>query len=248
MSRAPDQLAPSRLPRQQRRRIDRQLRKLLHQDTCSVCGNPHKHNSQTTSGLDAQGNVVVAGKCCASQVAMVFGLGFYSNRHYDFLSPRGSKPDTQPTNEQILNAIAAYQQAIADTDKWLDGVERRGGGIRPTHVGLSNHPWTVDDRDWFKQHRKRSHRMRAPFPGELDGVEIPAGRKVIMLVRQVEPGRRMRVAFDPDAVLLPGSPRDEAFAHALFEVAVRREPVPPDWQALHALIEKYVTPANGGAS
>ena len=34
-------------------------------------------------------------------------------------------------------------------------------------------------------------------------------------------------------------PDDEAAAHALFEMAVRREPVPPDRQALIALIEKY---------
>ena len=78
MSRAPEQLAPSWLPRQQRRRINRQLHRLLQRDVCSVCGDPLKHNSQTTSGLDAQGNVVVAGKCCASQVAIVFGLGLYS--------------------------------------------------------------------------------------------------------------------------------------------------------------------------
>jgi hypothetical protein len=38
MNRAPDQLAPSRLPRQQRRRLDRALRKLFHQNKCSFCG------------------------------------------------------------------------------------------------------------------------------------------------------------------------------------------------------------------
>jgi hypothetical protein len=32
---------------------------------------------------------------------------------------------------------------------------------------------------------------------------------------------------------------DEAAAHARFEVAMRREAVPPDRQALCALIEKY---------
>ena len=60
-----------------------------------------------------------------------------------------------------------------------------------------------------------------------------------MLVRQVQPGSRLRAVLDLDAVLLPGSPHDEAFAHALFEVAVGREPVPPDLQALNALTEKY---------
>ena len=38
MNRAPDQLAPSRLSRQQRRRLDRALRKLFHQNKCLFCG------------------------------------------------------------------------------------------------------------------------------------------------------------------------------------------------------------------
>ena len=37
------------------------------------------------------------------------------------------------------------------------------------------------------------------------------------------------------------APDDEAFAHALFEVAVGREAIPPDSEALRALIEKYKT-------
>jgi len=57
MSRAPEQLAPSWLPRQQRRRINRQLHRLLQRDVCSVCGSLFKHNSRTTSGLDTQGSV-----------------------------------------------------------------------------------------------------------------------------------------------------------------------------------------------
>ena len=59
-----------------------------------------------------------------------------------------------------------------------------------------------------------------------------------MLVRQVEPGSRMRAGFYLNADWLP-VPDDEAFAHTLFEVAVRREAVPPDRQALCTLIEKY---------
>ena len=42
-------LAPPWLPRQQRRRIDRQLRRLMRRDTCSVCGTPfriqHRHRN-----------------------------------------------------------------------------------------------------------------------------------------------------------------------------------------------------------
>jgi hypothetical protein len=59
-----------------------------------------------------------------------------------------------------------------------------------------------------------------------------------VLVRQVEPGSRIRAAFCCGGDLLP-LPNDEAVAHALFEVAMQREPVPPDSEALRALIEKY---------
>ena len=74
MSRAPDQLAPSWLPRQQRRRIDRELHKLLRRDVCSICGSTFKHNSRTASGFDAHGNVAVAGECCIDRVVEIFGL------------------------------------------------------------------------------------------------------------------------------------------------------------------------------
>jgi len=247
MSRAPDQLAPSWLPRQQRRRIDRELHKLLHHDVCSVCGSALKHNSRTVSGLDAQGNVVLAGECCMSRVAEIFGLGHYSKRQYDFLSPRSAKSDIQLTNEQIADAIAAYQNAIAETDKRLDDVKRRGGGGRARNVSLLDHPWKSDDRDWFERNRERSHRARMPFPGEADkeAAKTPAGHALIVLVRQVEPGTRLRAAVFVDANFLP-LPDDEAVVHALFEVAVRREAVPRDRRALCALIEKYAVHRSQG--
>jgi hypothetical protein len=234
----PDRSA--RLSRQQRRRLDRALRKLHRTDACSFCGTPFPHNSQTAGGLDAQGNLVLAGECCMKRVAKIFTRGFYSTRNYDFLLQHAAKStSTELTGAQITDAIAAYQKVIAATDKRFDGIERRGGVGRSRNVSTLDTPWKDDDRVWFEQNRERSHRMRTPFPGELDGVEIPTDRKVIMLVRQVEPGDRLRVAFDPDVVLLPGSPNDEAFAHALFEVATGHEAVPHDCQTLRTLIEKY---------
>jgi len=93
--------------------------------------------------------------------------------------------------------------------------------------------------------------MRTPFPGELDKVKIPTGREVIVLVRQVEPGSRIRgvLHFGPDSLLpLPvNESSDEAIAHALFEVATRREAAPPDVQALVALVEKYKVPQGAGS-
>jgi hypothetical protein len=244
MSRPPDQLAPSWLPRQQRRWVDAQLRKLVRPGVCSLCGSPFKHNSRTAGGLNVQGNVVLAGECCAGQVAAVFVRGLYSDRKYDFLSPSSTErsTNTKPTNEQIVNPITSYQEVIADADKVLDGIEQYGGISQLPGVNLLDSPWKDDDRDWFEQNQERSHRLRMPFPGELDGLaaKTPAGHALILLVRQVEPGRRIRAAVSLSANLLP-LPDDEAIAHALFEVAIRRGAVPPDRQALIALIEKYKT-------
>jgi hypothetical protein len=239
MTRTP-QFAPSWLPRQQRRRVDRELQKLFCRDACSVCGSPFKHNSQTVGSFDAQGNVVLAGECCASRVALILGKGFYSAHRYDFLPH--SLQFTGLTNEQVTAAIATGQKAIADTDHLAD-VEKRGGGGngRVPYISVLDHPWKDDDRDWFKQNPSRSHRVRMPFPDEADkeAAEIPAGHTLIMLVRQVEPGKRLRTDLFINDELLP-LPDNEAVAHALFEVAVQREPVPPNVETLNTLIEKYL--------
>ena len=232
------ELAPSWLPRQQRRRIDRELHKLLHRGTCSICSSPLKHNSRTASGLDANGNVVVAGECCISQVVKPFGLGFYSGRKYDFLQLGDAKSNTQPTSKQIADAITLYQKAIAEADKGLDGVERRGGSIRASEVVLLDHPWKDDDRAWFQRNPTRSHRARMPFPGEVDEMVAvtQSGRALVMLVRQVKPGARMRGACDLSADLLP-LPDDETVLHALFDLATQHKG--GSREALDVLIEKY---------
>jgi hypothetical protein len=238
MSRAPD-FAPSWLPRQQRRHVDRALRKLFQRNACSFCGEGFKHNHPSAAGFDAHGNVAVAGECCMSRIAVVFGSGLYSDRNYDFLPSANTKPstNTQPTNEQIVDAIAAYQKAIAETDQRLADVERRGGGGFVSGVYLLDHPWKDDDRAWFKLNPSRAHRVRMPFPNEIEQ-EAAAATALIVCVRQVEPGTRLRSVLDLDANLLP-PPDDEATAHALFEAAVGREPMPRDSAALCTLVERY---------
>jgi hypothetical protein len=140
--------------------------------------------------------------------------------------------------------ITAYQEAIASADKISDDIVRRGGGTPSTSSipkhNLLDHPWKTDDREWFEQNPSRSHRARPPFPGKADkqGLAAPTGHALILLVRQVEPGRRIKTGFYLNADL-PPLPDDEATAHALFEVGAGREPTPRDWQALCTLIEKY---------
>jgi hypothetical protein len=105
-------------------------------------------------------------------------------------------------------------------------------------VNVLDSPWKDEDRGWFERNQKRSHRLRMPLPGEGDeeAAKTPAEHALILLVRQVEPGKRIRAAVSISANLLP-VPDDEAAAHALFEVAMQREAVPSDRQALRALIQ-----------
>jgi hypothetical protein len=59
-----------------------------------------------------------------------------------------------------------------------------------------------------------------------------------MLLRQVEPGKRIKAGFFVPSQVLP-VPDAEAVAHALFDIATEREPMPRNRGAMHALIEKY---------
>ena len=213
-------LAPPWLPRQQRRRVDRQLRRLMRRDTCSVCGNPFEPNTATATGFDTGGNVAVVGECCAGKLTEIFGLGL------SFPLPTS----TGPTDEA----------RIAD-------IRRRSGVDCALQVNPSDGPWKDDDRIWFEQNPTRAHRMRPPFPGEYDAeaLDSPPGHVLIVLVRQVEPGSRIRPGFYLGNDLLP-LPDDEAVAHALFEVATGAEVMPPDVEALDALIRKYSV--HGGQS
>jgi hypothetical protein len=237
----PAQLAPAELPRQRRRHIDRALHRLAQRDDCSICGSPLPHNSRTAAGLDAGGNAVVAGECCFSKVAVAFASGLYIKQRYDFFDSTSAKSDAPPpTNEQISEAIAAYQKAVADADERLAGIERRGGvesGKAKAH--LLDHPWKTDDRIWFERNPQRSHRVREPFPGEAEQPPpAVAGHTLIVLVRQVEPGSRIRRGFYLNSELLP-VPDSEAIAHMLFDIATRREPVPHSTEAIKALIDRY---------
>jgi hypothetical protein len=248
MAKMPD-LAPSRLSRQQRRRLTQVLDKLVRRDTCSVCSTPLVHNSRTVYGLNSRGEAVLAGECCFNQVAIILGHGLFSKRKYDFLNWCRCEPGDSPArrleaNGQIDEAMALYQKAIAAADKQFEGIERWHGGADFSGVerSLLDHPWKTDDRAWFEGNPKRSHRVRMPFTDEFE-TKVPAGCALIILVRQVKPGTRVRHGFYLNADMVP-VPDNEAIAHALFEVASGREPMPRNGWALNALITKY---ANRGS-
>jgi hypothetical protein len=236
------ELARSRLPRQRWRRFNRQFKELIRRDgdNCCICRVELKHNSRTFGGLDRQGRDALVGDCCAGQLATVRVTGFFTRRDYDFLPGQSKDASKEYSADQIAAALTAYQKAVADTDRQMADIERRGGGVRARNVNLGDHPWKRDDAAWFERNPKRAHRARAPYPGEADqeAAKAPAGHTMVMLVRQVEPGSRVKTRIYLTANALP-VPDNEAVIHARFEIAAGREALPGDVEAFHALVEKY---------
>ena len=61
-----------------------------------------------------------------------------------------------------------------------------------------------DDRAYFKRNRRRNHRVRYAYPSEVkqfqvmkaaDGELLPDGKPLLIAVKQIEPGRRIRLPF-----------------------------------------------------
>jgi hypothetical protein len=54
---------------------------------------------------------------------------------------------------------------------------------------------SADDREWFKRHIGRNHRLRKPIGAERLLFEPGRGFKPMIVVKQLEPGQRGRVPF-----------------------------------------------------
>jgi hypothetical protein len=121
--------------------------------------------------------------------------------------------------ETIYGSIYAAGHVIEATAKEVARI-RQMSGI-PPNVCLEHHsrPWKNDDADWFRANPTRSHRARHAHPGE-----VPPGQELMamVLVRQVEPGSRVRIGFYPNPDQ-PPIPDDEEIIHAMFDAVVESE-------------------------
>jgi hypothetical protein len=251
------QFAPSHLPRRSRRRLDRQFQKLVCAEVCSCCRAAIAHNARVTAGLDAHGNAVLAGECCTGRVHQIFAQGLSLHRTYDFLpAPSSSPRSCEASGEELARMLAACRRLVAHADERIGNAERLGGVQHLSDATVLDSPWKTDDARWFKEHPQRAHRLRPPLPGEIDGTALAdlakarAGSVVIMVIRQVEPGSRMRGGLCLDVrMLVPdagsGMPDDESFAHALFDLAVEREAAPTTVEEFCLLVEKYAANLRG---
>ena len=216
------------MSRQDRRRFEKEFKKLPKGDNCTVCGEAFRHNSRTFGGLAADGTTVLAGECCSHRVATVMVSGLYLNQMVDTLVASVGKKDTAGRNGgnstgNVEAAITAMQSQFAEFDAHTNAVMRQAGIQKQAKgVFLGEHPWKADDAAWFKSHPDRSHRLRPVLEGEAEMVsasipkdQIPPNHRVEIIVRQVEPGKRIRGSFCRNTEL--DIPDQEEIIHAIFD-------------------------------
>ena len=225
------------MDRGSRRNIEREIRKVIRRsgDNCTICGAAFQHNTRTVGGLTDDGTVALAGECCADKVAQVVTSGLFVNRnHDDLMALRGrnsGRPELSP--EAIGDALGALQAGFASRDKFVSDLLRRGGSqSKDGQLNLSNSPWKADDAAWFAAHPKRSHRLRPLIANEGTTIpsvyfeSLPSEHEVQIVVRQIEPGQRIRAPFGRNTAI--PIPDDEEIIHAIFDVIFktnRREDV-----------------------
>src|SRR5262245_43887982 len=93
-----------------------------------------------------------------------------------------------------------------------------------------------DDRRWFASHPRRTHRIRPPGIGERQAMRDYPAMRPFIVVRQVQPGVRIRQC----AWLTARVPNLEEIAHAVFDLALdaaanNRHFVPPEIVRARAL-------------
>ena len=241
----------ARRPRNRRcatNRLHRAIENLIKSDGdfCTVCRARFEHNCRTFGGETAAGAAAVVGDCCVGKLRLIVTSGVYLARDYDFFpKPKGGGKSGACTIEQIEKAISATQQAVRDADQQIGDAARRGGVPKLNQINILDAAWKDADRAWFEQHPTRSHRIRPAHPGEAADVAwhtAPEGCVLVVVVRQVEPGLRIKQKFFFHEELWP-APDDETIAHALFDLNARGEPVGRD--ALQALAASYQLAAGG---
>lgn len=208
------------------RRVERELREIMRRDgdNCSVCRKPFPHNTTTTGGTTKAGNTVLVGECCQAQVADVVIQGMFLDGSVDDLVPL--IPTTGRRNHQpaeIERAVAGMRNIFAERQAMAAEISKRAGLPRGRSKVFSRETaWKSDDMRWFEQHPARSHRLRPIIDDEAEATgfamdtPMPPRHEMQVLVRQVEPGKRMRLAFGRN--LDVPIPDDETVLHALFDI------------------------------
>lgn len=240
------------MKRADRRRFEKEFKKLPKPDNCMICGTALVHNTRTFGGLVADGSVVLAGECCERHVVAPMVSGLYLTRGVDGLLLSANRGNGKNNIPEDLGRLDAIQSHFSDLDNRTLAMMRQGGiPAQAQNIFVANQPWKADDAAWFKNNPDRSHRLRpmlegeeATLPPKITTKEIPANHRLEILVRQVEPGVRIRTIFCRN-INFP-LPDHEAIVHALFDtVSKPGSQGIIDPQKLNALAQQYAISSSG---
>ena len=242
MSRAPEQLAPSWLPRQRRRHVDRHATPADAPDACSVCGNlsstTHhgerlRYARQCCAGgrvLHRPGrynlrrgiyNVATMTFCC--RAGPTASLPPTAGRPTRLESPTRSRP-TRRSSPKLTSVSTASSGAAACARQGSTCSTRRGSTTTATGSSRTRHARTASVR---RSPASMTLRRQRPHPDRC--CSCWCGRST----RQ--PDKTGGLSATPSVAV---ARRRSRRARAL-RSGVGREPVPSDVTALHAFIEKY---------
>jgi hypothetical protein len=215
-----------------RRRVEREIREIMRQngDHCSICGAPLEHNTRTFGGTVKDGTTVLTGDCCRKRIATIVLEGLFLDRQLDDLVdrlPLSNTGDASHKSVDVNRAVHAIQKVFDDRQADGRAVARRAGLAEGrAKLFTQTTAWKTDDAAWFEAHPDRSHRLRSLLGDEASASgfsalgAMPDRHEMQILVRQVEPGKRMRLPFGRN--LDVPIPDDEPVLHALFDIVGRQ--------------------------
>lgn len=117
------------MSREDRRRFEREFKKLPKGDNCNICGKAFPHNSKTFGGLTTDGTTVLAGECCSRRLATIMVSGLYITKSLDLLTasrrPGTGKAGAGPVN--VDQALTTMQSLFSEIDTHTDALMRQAG-------------------------------------------------------------------------------------------------------------------------
>ena len=123
--------------------------------------------------------------------------------------------------------LGALQATVKSMDEQQADLVKRAGypGLETTFC-YEKKPWKEDDAVGFKANPTRSHRARLALPGEAPEDEVggapESGFALVVLLRQVRPGQRLKItcwkAHDRWSLDALG----EAEVHAWFDAVMQK--------------------------
>lgn len=211
--------------RAERRRFEKEFATILRNDGdhCTLCRRELQHNERTFGGKTGAGTVALTTECCRSQLVVEAMTGLYTNRFPEAMPAISGKRRSKVAPQgELTNALDALQSHFSAIDDIATDARKRAGVRGTGAVNLQASAWKADDAAWFASHPDRSHRLRpmaddeaATYPPGLVDQPMPENHRFEVVIRQIEPGRRVRLPFGRN-VSVP-IPDHEAIIHALFD-------------------------------